>query len=104
MNEKFIVEQKDGYTVQRKLNVLTGKIVHYIFQCSKDQSGFYFVNSKDYDGSLKISHSDRVKKIFKVGRNIEPGIITIHDLKLIRPPIYDKKDGFTQLDFRILGM
>ena len=31
MNEKFIVEQKDGYTVQRKLNVLTGKIVHYIF-------------------------------------------------------------------------
>ena len=29
--EKFIVEQKDGYTVQRKLNMLTGKIVHYIF-------------------------------------------------------------------------
>jgi hypothetical protein len=31
INEKFIVEQKDGYTVQRKLGMLTGKIVHYIF-------------------------------------------------------------------------
>ena len=31
LEEKFIVEQKDGYTVQRKLNMLTGKIVHYIY-------------------------------------------------------------------------
>ena len=31
IEEKFIVEQKDGYTVQRKLGMLDGKIVHYIF-------------------------------------------------------------------------
>jgi hypothetical protein len=31
IEEKFIVEQKDEYTVQRKLGMLDGKIVHYIF-------------------------------------------------------------------------
>jgi len=30
--EQFIVEQKDGYTVQRKLNTLAGKDVHYIYE------------------------------------------------------------------------
>lgn len=59
--------------------MLTGKIVHYIFQSRKD---FYFVQSKDFDGSLKVSHQNREKKIFKVKRNIEPGIMKMFDFDI----------------------
>ena len=41
--EKFQLEQKNGYTLQRKLNQLEGKIIHYIKEGSVDEPGFYFV-------------------------------------------------------------
>jgi hypothetical protein len=38
--------------------------------------------SKEFDGSLKVGHSNREKKIFKVKRNIEPGILKMFDIDL----------------------
>ena len=38
--------------------------------------------SKEFDGSLKAAHSNREKKIFKVKRNIEPGILKMFDIDL----------------------
>jgi hypothetical protein len=63
--------------------MLEGKIVHYIVQSEREESGFFFINSKDYDGSLKITHSNREKKICKINRNIEPGIIKIFDIDIL---------------------
>ena len=59
--------------------------------------------SKEFDGSLKAAHSNREKKIFKVKRNIEPGILKMFDIDL---QISKKADenGYTQKEYRMIGM
>jgi hypothetical protein len=79
--ENFILEKKDGYTVQKKLTELEGKMSHWTEEGQKD-SGFYFVVCKDYDNSIKIFNSKRDKKIHKVLRNVEPGMLWIFDMKV----------------------
>jgi hypothetical protein len=80
--EKFQLEQKNGYTLQRKLNQLEGKIIHHIKEGPADEPGFYFMMCSEYDKSLKISHTNRAKKIFKIPRNVEPDIIKIFDFNV----------------------
>jgi len=82
-NENFVLEKKDGYTVQKKLTQLEEKISHYTKESPSGEKGFYFIECKDYDKSIKIIHSNREKKIFKILRNVEPDIIHIFDIKIV---------------------
>jgi hypothetical protein len=77
--------------------------VHFIFQSRTEEAGFYFLQSKDYDGSLKVSHSHREKKICKINRNIEPGIIRIYDFDIHEHQVEDGS-AFVEKHLRIIGM
>ena len=56
--------------------------MYFIYEPVNEPSKFYFIMTKSFDGSVKISHSNRLKKIFKVPRNVEPGIIRIFDFNV----------------------
>ena len=58
------------------------KIIHHIKEGPVDEPGFYFMMCSEYDKSLKISHTNRAKKIFKIPRNVEPDIIKIFDFNV----------------------
>ena len=81
-NENFVLEKKDGYTVQKKLTQLEEKVSHFTVESPESEKGFYFVECKDYDKSIKIIQSNREKKICKIIRNSEPDIIKVFDMKI----------------------
>lgn len=53
-DENFVLEKKDGYTVQKKLTQLEEKLSYYTKEGADGEKGFYFIECKDYDKSIKI--------------------------------------------------
>jgi len=82
--QNFIVELKDGYTVQRKIHQLEDKQSYYMNPSPSTDQGFYFVCSKSYDKSIQIIHSLREKKVVKLVRNIDPDIVRVLDFHVTK--------------------
>ena len=82
--QNFVVENKDGCQVQKKIVQLDGKMSYVVHQCSDGDKGFYFICSASYDKSIKIIHNLREKKIMKIFRNIEPDIFKVFDFKIAK--------------------
>ena len=82
VDQKFIIEDKDGYYSQKELPQLEGLCVWFVCEAPWEESGFYFIASKEYSSHLSLYHSHQKKEIVRFGRGVEPGIIKIHDLKI----------------------
>ena len=101
-HENFILERRDGYSVQKKLTQLEDKLVQYVEESPPGESGFYFMECKDYDKSIKVIHSNREKKIYKILRNVEPDSIRIFDFNIQTLP--SELEGYQKRIMRVLTM
>jgi hypothetical protein len=61
---------------------LQNKIVRGIEISRNGEEGFYLIASKEYSKTLQLYHSHQEKCLVKFDRDVQPGIITIHDMKI----------------------
>lgn len=99
-HEKFIVDLHVGYSEKRKLASIEGKIVMYI-QEDPAGTGFYVVCCKEYDSKIDVEHSHRPALDIAFDRQVEPGIIKIHDMN-IRSTALDAHTNKNEI--RFVGM
>ena len=96
-----MIEIRDSYYTQINLEHLDGKYVNKIERANDGETGFYLVASSEYSKTLQLYHTHEVKALVKFDRDVQPGIIKIHDMKI---KVSKGQDGFSTKSVRVHGM
>lgn len=99
-HEKLVLEMEaHGYFRQRFLYNLEGKNVLQTVEGSND---FYFLSCDGFDNSLQLAHSTHESMDIAFKRQVEPGIIKVHDLT-VREDTHEEPRGPNRV-IRMLSM
>ena len=81
---------------------MKNKVVHYIEEDPYD-TGFYILCSREYDQRLELEHSHRQEIFMDFERQVEPGIIKIFDMNVMKQNVSNRNSS-KSIEMRFIGM
>lgn len=81
---------------------MKNKAIHYIKE-DPYENGFYILCSREYDQRLELVHTHRAEIFMDFERQVEPGIIKIFDMNILKADAVDQSHT-QQIESRFIGM